>query len=638
MRNITVFRHAISITAITCILLVAGHDLASASAPVIFSSTNGEVVQTAALRDEINQFLKKELAAHLADIKSLDQPPDKVLGARTTGEYTWGTFMRSVAVYSELSGERTIAGRDVARTVGQIGLIEYNLKSARFSQLYAVQALRHFGRDLNTNPVWQGLSEDEKASWRKFLDISSFYDAKKGKVINLADNYLGVAARIASISYQLGILQDRALLDNVIDKAAEQFTKGSLFADDNPSTGRFDRYSNEYARFVWDAAQAADRQDIQQALRPTLIIQMKLWWDLILPDGYGYSWGRSMGIVSYEDTMEIVGFLAQNPEFRPAPLSDLASAYAKAWRWLRNDYRNDSHLLAVFAFGFGSYAYISPDREWQQTASFFGKTASSQMGLMPVLEREHITQFSAEIPRHDVARFQFFRKGDRPSGVWVVRQGPLFFTLPIVTGTKPGVADYLPAPSGLTGIAAPVEQVIPSMVPFIELGDGRVIVAGDCADQIEPGGEGRSLKAVWKRWAVIGSKSGQTIDPKITSEVTWHIDGTTLVREETLRAAADTAIKRWWVAVPTTFSRASERIENGLRVDRFDSNDSSVEVSATSNDLKLIPTIVATGDSKLGQGARGYIPFHLLYEVSNLNLKANRPVQWRLALKELSQK
>ena len=632
MRKRTLFPVRFSIAAIICALIFTAY--AGTPRSIRASSFSGDVVQTAALRDEINQFLQKEIGAHLGDIKSLDQPTDRVLGAQTTGEYTWGTFMRSVAVYSELSGQRTIANRDAARVVAQIGLIEYRLGSARFSQLYAVQALRHFGRDLDTNPVWQGMSEEERASWRRFLDISSFYDAKTGKVINLADNYLGVAARIASISYQLGILKDRALLDSVIDRAADPFLKGSLFADDNHPNGRFDRYSNEYARFVWDAAQAADRQDILKMLRPTLTTQMKLWWDLVLPDGYGYSWGRSLGVVSYEDTMEIVGFLAQNPEFRPAPLSELASAYAKAWKYLRNDYRNDAHLLSVFAFGRGNYAYISPDREWQQTTSFLGKAASAEMGLMPVLEREHITEFPSEIKRHDVTRFQFFRKGDRPSGVWVVRQGPLYFTLPIVTGTKPGVADYLPAPAGLPGLAAPVEQVYPAMVPFIELSDGRVVVAGDCADEIEPSADGHSLRVVWKQWALVGRKSGQLINPKIISEVVWHIDGTTLTREETLRAAADTVIKRWWVAVPSIGSRATQVIQkNNQRIDRFESPESAEEISASFSDATLYPSIMATGDGKLGRGARGYIPFHLVYEKNNVVLKANQPLQWRLTIK-----
>jgi len=37
----------------------------------------------------------------------------------------------------------------------------------------------------------------------KYLDVSAFYDPKTQQVINLPENYLGVAARIASTSYQL---------------------------------------------------------------------------------------------------------------------------------------------------------------------------------------------------------------------------------------------------------------------------------------------------------------------------------------------------------------------------------------------------------------------------------------------------
>src|SRR5262249_24377952 len=163
-----------------------------------------------------------------------------------------------------------------------IGLLEYRLKGTRFSQLYAALALRHFGRDLNTNAVWQSLTEDERQQWRKLLDVSALYDRKTQQVINLPENYLGVAARIASITYQVGLLKDRELLDGVITRAARPFSNGGLYADDAPPTGRFDRYSNEYARFVWDAAEAAGRKDIMDQVSASLRAQMKLWWDLIL--------------------------------------------------------------------------------------------------------------------------------------------------------------------------------------------------------------------------------------------------------------------------------------------------------------------------------------------------------------------
>src|SRR6266446_1351999 len=356
-------------------------------------------IESSSLDREITDFLDKEMLAHLDDIKSYNPPPDKVFGAGTTGEYTWGSFMNAVGAYAAMSGRRTLGKHDLAREVGQAGLLEYRLKGTRFSQLYGVLALRYFGKNLDTNPVWQSLNEEQRAQWRRFLDVSAFYDPKTQQVIKLPENYLGVAARIASVSYQLGLLKDRALVDSVITRAAQPFLNRGIYADDGPPTGRFDRYSNEYARFVWEAAEAADRKDILDAVRPSLKEQMRLWWDLVLPDGYGYAWGRSMGVVSYEDTLEIVGFLAQHPEFRPAPLEQLASAYYQAWHWLRHDDNDKTHMLSVFAFGRGNYSYINRDREWQQTTSFLGKAALAHTLFMGALKRENIAQFAPEIAR-----------------------------------------------------------------------------------------------------------------------------------------------------------------------------------------------------------------------------------------------
>ncbi|HET6891743.1 MAG TPA: hypothetical protein VFH31_11625, partial [Pyrinomonadaceae bacterium] len=328
-------------------------------------TTTTTVVKSADLRTEINSFLGKELAVHLTDIKTLDPPPDRVVGALTTGEFSWGTFMRALAAYADTTGQHELAGRDLAKWVGKIGLIEAKSGAKAFSQLYAALALRHFGRDLKTNPLWQGLTSEEQSAWRSLLSPERFYDPKTNRVINLPENYLGVAARIASIGYQLGISNDREFLDKLLDRAAAQFTAGAIYADDAPPTGRYDRYSNEYARYVWEAAEIAGRKDLLDKLRPSLITQMRLWWDLVSEDGYGYNWGRSQGIVSYLDTPESAGFLGAHPEFLPAPLSEIAAHYHQAWLYLRGDYRNNAHLLSLFAFGRGNYSYISREREWQ---------------------------------------------------------------------------------------------------------------------------------------------------------------------------------------------------------------------------------------------------------------------------------
>jgi hypothetical protein len=590
-------------------------------------------VATRILRAEIDEFLNKEMAAHLKAIQRLDPPPAEVHGAGTTGEYTWGTFMRAVAAYAEMSKQRTLVGRDLARLIGEIGLLEHRLGSTRFSQLYAAQSLRHFGLELKTNPVWQSMSEPERAAWRELLDPRRFYDPKTHNVINLPENYIGVAARLAAIDVQLGLLDDRKLLDELLDRAAQQFTSGALYADDGPPVGRFDRYSNEYARFIWDAAEAAGRQDLLAALKPTLTAQMRLWWDLIQADGYGYAWGRSLGAVSYLDTLEIVAFLGQHAEFRPAPLADLASAYYLAWRWLRHDYRDQAHLLSVFAFGRGNYRYITREREWQQTVGFFGKVADAQMKFMPVLEREQIAELPAQLALSNVARFEFFGRGSRKAGVWLVRQGPLSFSLPITTGTQAGLSDYLPAPHGLAGFAAPVEQRFAALVPYLELEDGRVIVAADGADEIAPSADGRSLRAVWQRWALVGAKPGEWVSPNLTSEVVFHLDGAMLTREETLKAAEPLTIRRWWFAVPTTATRSAQQVDDGQKWNRLESADGILDVLSPTADWPLAESLVATGDSPQGRGARRAVPLYLLYESRNLRLPAGRLVRWRIALR-----
>ena len=595
----------------------------------LVATAQANTVTTATLREDVNTFLGKELAVHLAAIKSLDPPPERVLGVPTTGEFSWGTFMRSLAAFAESTGQRELAGRDIAKWVGQIGLIESKAGGKAFSQLYAALALRHFGRDLKTNPLWQSLSPDEQKAWLSLLNPERFYDPKTNRVINLPENYLGVAARIASIGYELGISKDREFLDRLIDRAAVQFLEGNLYADDAPPTGRFDRYSNEYARYVWEAAEIAGRKDILEKLRPSLKAQMRLWWDIVSEDGYGYNWGRSQGEVSYLDTPEIAGFLATHAEFRPAALADIAALYYQAWNYLLHDYRSDTHLLSIFAFGRGNYAYISREREWQQTTGFFGKLANSHTPIMNALEKEGVASFPIVPTLPPVARFEFFRRTpERSAGVWVVRQGALRFALPITTGPKPGMSDYLPAPYGLPGFAAPVEQIYPVLTPQIELDDGRVVVATDGADSIEPGADGRSLRVRWNKWAVIGTVSGKLQDVGLTTEVTWRMENGGLLREERLSAKQPVKIRRWWLAIPTSYDRAEPEIDEttGIRVDRFSSRNGRLSIQRFGN-FQVRTSIVATGDSALGRGVHGAIPLHLVYEARDLTVTPGKPLR-----------
>src|SRR5260370_9219725 len=89
-------------------------------------------VSTVQFSDDVSKFLGQELSAHLADVRpapghdlfGLDPAPERVLGVPTSGEFSWGTFLRALASYAELSGDRTLAGRDLPQVIGKEGLIQ----------------------------------------------------------------------------------------------------------------------------------------------------------------------------------------------------------------------------------------------------------------------------------------------------------------------------------------------------------------------------------------------------------------------------------------------------------------------------------------------------------------------------------
>ncbi len=600
----------------------------------IFAQVPAErkLVSTTAIKSEVRDFLAKEIAAHFGSIKTLDPPPDRVFQGLTVGDFSWGSFARALAAQADISGSQKIAGKDTARAIAEIGLIESRNGGKSFSQLYSTLALRHYGNDLSKNAVWLSMTESERKEWNALLDPTRFYDPKTRKVINLPENYLGVAARVAAMTYKMGVLKDRAFLDSVVESAAKQFTDGAIYADDNPPTGRYDRYSHEYARFCWDAADIAGREDIKEKLKPSLRIQMKLWWDLVSPEGYGYNWGRSQGLVSYLDTLEIVAFAGKHPEFRPALITELAALYNQAWRWIRADYNDATHLFRVLDYGRGNYAYINASREWQQTGTGLGKIIMAHAEFISTLEQESVSLFPEKPDLPAVARFEYFAIGpEKQEGVWIIRDGKLRFALPITVGTKPAIADYLPAPFGLSGFSAPVEEVYPSFVPFLTLADGKTYAASDGADSITPSSNNRSLKFSNAKWAQIGSKSGERFEIGLRSNVEFVVKDQTLIRRESVTADRPVEIKLWKVALPFTASEVSNSFNNNAQIFSLNGREGRTNVTLKAYDGTQV-RIQAPGDSRLGKGVLGAIPLHLVAERQNIKLDAGQTISWEVVV------
>jgi hypothetical protein len=330
------------------------------------------------------------------------------------------------------------------------------------------------------------------------------------------------------------------------------------------------------------------------------------------------------------DTVEIAAFVGKYPEFRPAPLAQLASAYYAAWSWLRNDFKDDTHLLSVFAFGRGDYSYITREREWQQTTTFLAKIIGAHKEFMDALTKQNITSFSSRPSLADVARFVYFHNDSlRKFGVWVVRQKELHFALPFVTGPRGSTSDYQPAPHGLLGFSVPVEKIYPCLVPFLELEDGTTIAAADGADEIHPSSDGKSVTAVWKRWVVVGAKAAETIDPGLVTEVTWSLTKNGLRRSEVITPSKTVKVRRLWMAVPTRADRIKTSEVINARSDRLISKEGTLEVRVLHSDWPVQITALATAEDSLGRADRGPIPLHLILETAqNLSFEPGAPQSW----------
>jgi hypothetical protein len=165
----------------------------------------------------------------------------------------------------------------------------------------------------------------------------------------------------------------------------------------------------------------------------------------------------------------------------------------------------------------------------------------------------------------------------------------------------------------------------------LQLADGRTLVTTDGADEVEPGVDGKSLRVVWRRWALVGKKAGELIDPHITSEVVWRIHGSTLTRDETLRSEEDITLYRWWVALPSTLNRDMQ-LASSERQDLLMDENSGLLVSVKA-DWAVGISAWAPGDTALGRGARRPVPLHLIYESTHLHLPAKQDMHWRMTIK-----
>jgi len=164
---------------------------------------------------------------------------------------------------------------------------------------------------------------------------------------------------------------------------------------------------------------------------------MKLWWDYCSPDGYGYSWGRSLGAISYMDTMEIVGFSACIRNFGQYRFNSLRRSYNAAWTWLGETTSIKTAFAVHLYVRQGRLRYITKEREWQQTTTFSRKIMAAHKNVHAGDAMSRSSSFRLRPTLRQSRAFEFF-SGWTGAQVWslVGSPGCIQFALPFCDGTE----------------------------------------------------------------------------------------------------------------------------------------------------------------------------------------------------------
>lgn len=331
----------------------------------------------------------------------------------------------------------------------------------------------------------------------------------------LPRNYAAVLARCENARLALGLLEDRTVLDDLLERVRSLL--GGHLDDSNTAIGRYDIYTVDIYLFCEPLAGLLGER-WREGARAALDLVDRV----ASRDGSAVAWGRSTGVLAACHTIELGGLvmrhdLVDDPDRWLARAAGAASTIG--------DWFDDGWVTAHQHRT--SDPYRGLDRRLQLTLDCLGKLVDAALGLRgadgTVINVADSTLFP---DRDEVVWFDRHRH----AGVWSFRSLDTAFVLPLVGGTT---TDYLPAPRNPGLHEAPVGSALATATPLVLHGGTRFVGGGlPVAVEHVPG----KLHARYDGFPEAGHLEPGPDTPRLagTRAVTWRVDGRTLTVEEEL--------------------------------------------------------------------------------------------------------
>ncbi|WP_369062223.1 hypothetical protein ABOZ73_08145 [Caulobacter sp. 73W] len=419
-------------------------------------------------------------------------------------------------------------------------------KNDTWGVYYYIQAL-HMLKEAGL--LDEAVSPSTQAKLKAKLDWRRFVRADDLTLIDLPNNYYGVAFSVARLRYQMG-WEDASASEALLARMLDHYRKYSGeygFADETDGDGRFDRYS---VLLIGEIAHRFIESDIPAT--PELKGWLRKSVDMMLPRfnlyGEGFEYGRSIGAYGETAFLEVLTAAAvldvltpKEKEMAYAFSSRIAARYADFWfnpamrsvdMWengRRTDaYRGKHRILGENLSLARQYIYTS--RIWDQQG-FRNKAPSPS--------------FAAWLKTLPKRQTTWFARAEHDRLVVTLREGDHVISLPVINGGdgQHMHSPYFPVPFSAGMLSGVADGKAPHLVPRFTLADGAQLMPLAYFKDAKVAPAGATTTVTWRQdqMDLMGDK-GPRPDDRLAVATTYVFKPGRIVRTDRYTPKAPLAV------------------------------------------------------------------------------------------------
>lgn len=383
------------------------------------------------------------------------------------------------------------------------------------------------------------------------LDWRSFVREDDLTLINLPNNYYGVAFSVARLRFLLG-WEDATASEALLARTLDHFRTYSGeygFADETNGEGRFDRYSvlliGEIAqRFIETGVEPPE--DVRLWLRRSV--------ELLLPRlnlrGEGFEYGRSIGVYGETAFLEVLTAAAeleilseQEEAMAYAFSSRVAARYADFWL----DPRTGS--VDLWNQGRKTDAYRGKHRILGENLSLSHQLTYTNdlWNRRGWTNREPDSGFEAWLQTLPRSTTTWFARGEHDRLLVTYRDGDRVIGLPLINGgpTHHMNNPYFPVPFSPGVLSGAADETWPHLVPRVTLSDGSVLMPLAWFADAEVTVEGARTIVTYTQseWDLMGEAAPRR-DARLTVRTRYVLEPGAITRSDVIQPAAGVEIAR----------------------------------------------------------------------------------------------